>query len=48
MARKPAGWNPSMPAPKASTDSGGVPCENIVGRSLPTNSAGARSARTIA
>ena len=48
MARKPAGWNPSMLAPKASTDSGGVPSENIVGRSLPTNSAGARSARTIA
>jgi hypothetical protein len=48
MAQKPAGWNPSTLAPKASTDSGDVPSENIVGRSLPTNSAGARSTRTIA
>jgi hypothetical protein len=29
MARKPTGWNPSMPAPKASTDSGGVASESI-------------------
>jgi hypothetical protein len=37
-----------MLAPKASADSGGVPSENILGSSLPTNSAAARSARTIA
>ena len=48
MARKPAGWNPSMLAPKASTDWGGVPSENIVGRRVQTNSADDRSARVIA
>jgi hypothetical protein len=48
MARKPTGWNPSMLASKASTDSGGVASENIVGRRVPTNSAGDRSASTIA
>jgi hypothetical protein len=30
MARKPNGWNPSMPAPKASTDSGGGDYREVV------------------
>jgi hypothetical protein len=37
MARKPAGWNPSMLAPKASTASRGVASENIVRSRVPTN-----------
>jgi hypothetical protein len=48
MARKPAGWNASMLAPNASTVSGGVAAENIVGSSVPTNSSGDRSASTRA
>jgi hypothetical protein len=48
MARKPVGWNPSMLARKASTDSGGVASENTVGRRVATNSAGDSSASIIA
>jgi hypothetical protein len=48
MARKPTGWNSTMLAPKASTDSGGVASPKIVGRSVATNSAGGRSPSTIA
>ena len=44
MARKPAGWNRSMLAPNASTASGGVVSENIVGSSAPANSPGDSSA----
>jgi hypothetical protein len=48
MARKPAGWNPSMLVPNASTAAGGVVWENIVGSSAPTNSSGDSSANTSA
>jgi hypothetical protein len=46
--RNPTGSNASMLARNASTDSAGVPSENIVGSRTRTNSAGGRSANTSA